>query len=547
MSKISKYLNEHLLGEVTVDEAVRQQFAGDGSVLSIKPELVISPRITNDIRKVARFSWQLAEKGHILPLTARGGGSDQTGASIGEGIIINTLAHLNNILFVSLKDKQRIVHVQPGVTYKTLNDTLQAVGLNLPSYPESADYSTVGSGVANNYGGQLSGLYGSTGDWVMKLEVVLANGDLIETGRINKRELSKKKGLQTLEGELYRKLDGLIEDNEQLISDKIDDKIKDNAGYAGIAKVKNRDGSFDLTPLFIGSQGTLGIISEIVFKTEFYSGEKSVIVATFDSAESARDAADKLVAHGPTSLELFDGALFDQAHERGKVFSFYSEDKADNAVASLIYMSFNDFGEGVRHRKVKHAMKTLSKLNATVISSEDRSTEELSAIREVASSIFNTETKGESMPPLIDGASIPPDRIEEFSASVLELAKKHHIDLPLHIRYLDGVVRTRPTLQLGKVADKQKVFKLISDYAEMVTKHGGVFISESGEGRLKANAAYENMDSDIYELYAQIRSVFDPFGTLNPCVKQKNEMKTLISALDSDYSRARFAQYSPHS
>ncbi|HRQ98225.1 MAG TPA: hypothetical protein PK265_02790 [Candidatus Saccharibacteria bacterium] len=60
MSKISKYLNEHLLGEVTVDEAIREQFANDSSILKIKPELIVSPRVTNDIRKVARFTWQLA-------------------------------------------------------------------------------------------------------------------------------------------------------------------------------------------------------------------------------------------------------------------------------------------------------------------------------------------------------------------------------------------------------------------------------------------------------------------------------------------------------
>ncbi|HRQ98224.1 MAG TPA: FAD-binding oxidoreductase [Candidatus Saccharibacteria bacterium] len=481
------------------------------------------------------------------PITVRGGGSDQTGASIGKGVIINTLAHLNEIIFISLKDKQRIAHVQPGVTYKSLNDTLRASGLNLPAYPESYLYSTVGSGVANNYSGQLSGSKGSTGDWVTKLEVVLANGDVIETGRINKRELNKKKGLQTLEGELYRKLDGLIEDNEQLITDKIDDKIRDNAGYSGIAKVKQRDGSFDLTPLFIGSQGTLGVISEIVFRTEFFSGENSVVVATFDSVESARDAADKVAKNEPTSLEFIDGTLFDQAHEKGKVFPFYSEDKADNSVAAVLYISFNDFSEGARHRKMKHSLKSLSKLNANVITSDKHSVEELVAVREVTSTVFNTETKGESMPPLIDGASIPSDRVEEFSVSVIELAKKHHIELPLYIRYLDGVVKTRPVLQLSKVGDKQKVFKLISEYAELVTKHGGVFISESGEGRLKANAAIENIDPEVNQLYEQIRSAFDPFGTMNPGVKQKNEMKTLVSALDSTYSRARFSQYSPHS
>lgn len=536
MSKISTYLNEHLLGEVSVSNGTRQKFSTDDSILSITPELVVMPRVTNDIRKVARFTWQLAEKGHVIPITVRGGGTDQTGASIGKGAIINTSAHLNQILFVSVKDKQKVAHVQPGVTFKNLNDALQSSGLTLPLALEPSSQSTVGGGVANNASGQLSGINGSVGDWVSKLEVVLANGDVIETERINKRELSKKKGLQTLEGEIYRKIDGLIEDNEQLINDKIDDKVRDNAGYSGITKVKQHDGSFDLTPLFIASQGTLGIISEILLRTDFYNGEQTIVVATFGKIEDARDAADKLLAHGPSSMELFDGALYDAAHTKGKAFPFYSEDKADNSIGALIYMTFSDFSEGVRHRKVKHTLKTLSKIETTIMTSNDRSIDELLTVRDVTSTIYDTEVKGESMPPLIDGASLPTDRIEEFSMAVAELAKKHHVELPMHVRYMDGVIKTRPSLQLSKLADRQKVFKLISDYAELVTKYGGVFVSESSEGRLKANAAYDNMDPEIFDLYSQIRTIFDPFGTLNPGVKQKNEMKTLIASLNADYS-----------
>src|ERR1700712_1346432 len=82
MNKIAVYLNEHLLGEVTSSKAMRRRYSRDGSVLTITPEIIAFPRITNDIRKIARFSWQLAEKGHPLGLTVRGAGSDTTGAAI---------------------------------------------------------------------------------------------------------------------------------------------------------------------------------------------------------------------------------------------------------------------------------------------------------------------------------------------------------------------------------------------------------------------------------------------------------------------------------
>jgi FAD/FMN-containing dehydrogenase len=547
MSKIAQYLNEHILGEISGAKPIRTRFSRDGSVLAITPELVMFPRVTNDIRKAARFSWQLAEKGHVLPITTRGYGSDQTGAAIGKGLIVNTTAHLDKIIHIALKDKDRFVHVQPGVSFKTLNDALNWHGLFVPTYPESAAYSTIGGAVANNAGGQLSGVHGLTGDWVSRLEVVLANGDLIETTRLNKRDFNKKKGLQTFEGEIYRKLDGLIEDNQDLLNGIASVGLRDNTGYGRLSQVKKRDGSFDLTPLFIGSQGTLGIISEIVLKTEYVSKDQTVIVAVVADTEIARDAADALKSLEPSSLETIDGRLYDAAIKRGKKYPFFVTPDSENEIGAIVYIQFNDFSDTVRSRKFKKALKTLTKYKASVVSSSDHAIEELQAIREVNATVFATESDGESLPPLLDGSHIPSDRMEEFSVSVAELAAKHHVLLPLVTRILDGTIFTRPALQLDKVGDKQKVFKLISEYSQMVAKHGGTFIAQDGEGRIKANAAYALLDDDVRRLYNEVRATFDPFGTLNPGVKQSSDIKDLVAALRPSYDTADFAQYSPYS
>jgi FAD/FMN-containing dehydrogenase len=541
MSKIAQYLSEHILGEVTSAESVRKRFSRDGSILNITPELIVHPRVTNDIRKVARFTWQLAEKGHVMPITARGGGSNQTGASIGKGIIVNTVAHLNNIIFINQKNKDQFVHTQPGVKFGTLNAVLKSHGMIIPTYPSSSDYSTIGGAVADNVGGSMSGLYGLTGDWVTRLEVVLANGDLIETTRINRRELSKKKGLQTFEGELYRKIDGIIEDNQQLIKDDIAKITRDNTGYPGIAKVKLRDGSFDLSPLFVGSQGTLGIISEIVLKADYYNTEESIVVASFESSEVARDAADSLVSLQPASLDYLDGRLFNIARTSYNKKYIFSSDN----IGAVIFISFNDFNDHARRRKIKQTLKKLSKLKTTIFTSDDHSIDELRAIADVGSVIMQSDSKDESSPSLIDGAAISNDRREEFIDALEELAKKHHIALPVQIQWLDGIIHARPTLNLHNISDKQKTFKLISDYIELVVKFNGSISAESGEGRLRATAAYANMNKDVLDIYQQIRTAFDPFGTLNPGVKQESDLKTLVSQLNPDYSLADFAEYSP--
>lgn len=531
MNKIAVYLNEHLLGEVTSSKAMRRRFSRDGSVLTITPEIIVFPRVTNDIRKAARFAWQLAEKGHPLSLTVRGAGSDPTGAAVGKGMVISTIAHLNNVIHLALKD--RLVHVQPGITFEALNNALKWQGLAIPNVPSDGRTSTVGGAVANN----TLGATGEVSGAIEKLEVVLANGDLIETSRMSRRDLSKKLGLQTFEGEIYRKLEGLIEDNEEAIQLIGSDPVRDNAGYKNLSAVKAKDGSFDLTPLFIGSQGTLGIISEVVFKADFYSQDKTMVVAVAETPELARDIADRLAELEPAALEVYDGALFRQAAESGAQFTLLGN---VDALGSVIYVMFNDFSDRAQAHKIKKMRKLLTKLNVSMVDSSDHQSEEFDAITGVSETLRLTAADEKVMLPLLDGSFVPGDRREEFAASLAALADKHHLELPLRINVLTGTFYPHATLKLDVVSDKQKLFKLLNDYAELVDKFGGAFVSDGAEGRLKSNAAWSVMAENEAHLFEQVRAIFDPFGTLNPGVKQKNDIRHLVSSLRSSYDVTDF-------
>src|SRR3989344_654106 len=214
--KAAHYLQEHLTGEVLTSVDARRYFSTDGSVFSLMPSLVVYPQNENDVRKTARFTWQLAERGRVIPITARGSGTDQGGAAIGSGIIMVFPAHMKRL--VELDSKNNTVVVEPGMNYGKIQQTLHTHGRFLPPFPASMDYSTVGGAIANNSGGEKSVKYGTTKDYVKELRVVLANGEIIETRRLSKREFSKKMGLISYEGEIYRALDTLIEENQEVLS-----------------------------------------------------------------------------------------------------------------------------------------------------------------------------------------------------------------------------------------------------------------------------------------------------------------------------------------
>jgi FAD/FMN-containing dehydrogenase len=544
MNKIAKYLNEHIKGEVDSRASVRKAFSTDASLLTLIPDMVIYPRNTVDIRKTARFAWRLAETGHTFSLTARGGGSDTTGAAIGKNVIISTPAHMNEIF--ELDARQRLVRLQPGVRVKALNDALKLYGLMLPAQSTSAPYSTMGGAIANNASGMQSGKYGDMREWTHQLEVVLANGDLIQTERISKKELSRRKGLQTFEGDLYRKVDNLIADNQDLIEGKIVSEVRDNVGYSGIADVKRRDGSFDLTPLFVGSQGTLGIISEMIMRLEYVSSRKHVVVATLSTLEAARDCIEAIAALEPSILELVDGSIFEQAESQGKKYAIFDEIRGVDTNGAVIFASFDEANDRARSRKVKRAAKLAVQFGATVTTADEQDADELLSLREVTAVTAAPQAADASAPPLLDGVHVPMIRFEDFVSAIKKLEKKYDVELPLFGHAQEEIFHAQPIFHLKKVSDRQKVLKLIDEYSDVVSSHGGHLIAMNGEGRLKANAAYKHLDSDVLKLFEQIREIFDPHNFLNPGVKQPQDIRQLVKMLRNEYDTLALKDYTQY-
>ncbi len=314
MNKVAHYLQEHLVGEVMTGDDARKYFATDGSVFTLAPSMIVYPRSESDVRKAARFTWQLAERGRVIPMIARGSGTNLTGAAIGSGIMLVFPAHMNRIL--EFDSKSGSVTIEPGINYGKLQQTLHTHNRFLPPYPASCEYSTVGGAIAINASGEKTIKYGDTRQFVKHMRVVLANGEVIETSRLGKRELSKKLGIATFEGEIYRSLDALLEENHDLIRDMAPKTTKNTAGYA-LDKIKRKDGSFDLTPLIVGSEGTLGIVTEATLETEAHNPNTILIAALFDDIQVAEQVLWDIrkFSELPCAIEMVDEHLLAPSHE----------------------------------------------------------------------------------------------------------------------------------------------------------------------------------------------------------------------------------------
>lgn len=545
MSKVAHYLQEHLVGEVMTSADARRYFSNDAGIFSVPPALIAYPRNENDVRKIARFTWQLAERGRVIPMTARGSGTDQSGAAIGSGVVIVFPAHMNRIL--ELDTKANTVTIEPGINYGKLQQTLHTHHRFLPPFPASLEYSTVGGAVANNASGEKSVRYGDTRNYVQSLRVVLANGEVIETGRISKRELNKKLGLASFEGEIYRQLDTLLEENYELVNQTVRNVTRNNAGYH-LLDIKHKDGSFDLTPLFVGSQGTLGIITEAVLDTEAYNPNTTLLLATFDSLEETQSAILELRAlpEMPSAIELVDGHLLEQVHERSP--NLLKEVLRSPFPTTVLLVEFSSDNERQLKKLIKRSHRIFEKYASSLHTETDLERQQnFWKIRQASSSLIaNNEGRAQAIP-VIDDATVPPDQIRAYIEGVYALLEAAKLPIALWGHAGDGTFRVQPALDLGQVGDRQKAFRLMDEYYKLVASLGGTVSGERNDGRLRAPYVEAQYGTDVYNLFKKIKQIFDPYGTLNPGVKLGTTLEDVRALAGNSYGLEHLYDHLPRS
>lgn len=543
MSKVASYLRQHLVGEVSAAASVRDYFSTDGSIFQVTPQVVIYPRTVDDVRKTARFSWQLAQKGKPISITARGAGSDQAGAALGDGIQIVFPAHMNKLL--ELDVKKQTARIQPGINYRNFQDTIKTHGLFLPPYPSSIDFSTIGGAIANNAAGERTVKYGATGAFVQGLKVVLANGELIETKRLSRRELNHKKGLTTLEGEIYRQLDGLISDNKHLLETMEKNVSKNSAGY-NLTDIKHDNGTFDLTPLFVGSQGTLGVITEAIIKLLPNNMRRHLVVAGFESIDAANSVIADILKLRPAALEMVDEHLlnFIETHQPNQLKGLIEPPFPQ----IILLIEFDDLGRNIQAKKIKKLTRLLKKVTADFqVTSDYDEREELWKIRHsAAAAIAHTEGTKKALPIIEDGV-VPKEKFPQFIHGIYGMFKKHGLEAAVWGHAGDANLHMQPFLDLATLGDRQKVFKIMDEYYDMVLKLGGSTAGEHNDGRLRAPYLPLVYGKEIYTLFEAVKKIFDPHAILNPGVKLGVTREDQVKQLRRSYDMKHLGHHLPRS
>src|SRR3989344_3561771 len=255
-------------GEVVDDAETLKKNSRDASMFTRVPEVVVYPQDAADVsavvKEVAALRQAQGSTSSDVSVTARAAGTDMSGGPLTTSVVVSFTKHMNNMGDVSnvglpMSHSDGYAVTEPGVFYRDFEKATLEKNLILPSYPASRELAAMGGIVANNSAGERTLEYGQTEKYVEELDVVLSDGSQATFKSLTPEELTEKKKLQTLEGEIYRAMDTLVSENAALIEEKRPKVSKNSAGYALWSIRDPHTGTFNIAKLICGSQGTLAL------------------------------------------------------------------------------------------------------------------------------------------------------------------------------------------------------------------------------------------------------------------------------------------------
>jgi FAD/FMN-containing dehydrogenase len=524
-------LKKLIKGDVADDSKTLSQYSRDTSIFERTPQVVTFPKDADDVSAIVRYVHDAKESGTAISLAGRSAGTDMTGGSLTDSVSMVFTRYMNHI--GEIGDDYAVA--EPGVYYRDFEKaTLAKRGMIVPSYPASRELCAIGGMVSNNSGGELTLSYGKTNRYVRELDVILSDGSKAVLAPISTGELWKKEAQKDLEGQIYTKMHKLLRDNEAIIEAARPTVTKNSAGYALWNVMDKSRGTFDLTQIVVGSQGTLAMVTDAKLGLVKTKPHRAMLVVFLSDIKILPEIVHRVLKFSPESFESYDDQTFKLAvrfipqiisqfgiFQMIKLgFAFIPEMymAATGGIPKLILMA--EFAENTKEEALEKARIAGARLADLPVSVKIARSETESAkywtIRRESFSLLRKNLNGLYASPFIDDIVVHPDDYPQFLPELNAILSQHAMLYTIAGHIGDGNFHIIPLLDLGRPEARAEILELQPKVYALVAKYHGSNTGEHNDGIIRTPYLEMMFGAQVCALFAQVKAIFDPLNIFNP-------------------------------
>lgn len=531
---IIEELKKAVQGEILFDEKILADYSRDASVVQVFPKVVVRPKDATDVKAVVNIVAKFKKVHPELSITPRSAGTDMSGGPLGESIILDINAHMQGIIGFE-GPNQNLVRILPGTFYRDLEAEATKRNLFLPSFPASWRICTVGGMVANNSAGEKTLTYGQTKQFVKELRVVFRDGNEYVVKPLTRAELQAKVSQHDFEGDMYKEIWKLISTNMDEIMKAKPKTSKNSTGYYLWDVWDQKSDTFDLTKLIVGSQGTLGIVTEIVFELMPRPQKTQLLTVFLPSLDPIGPMVQNILAYKPLSLESYDEDTIKLAVSYiGDLLKHFSFMRAlrflwdfipEFAMALtggypklmlLIEFGGNDPDELRKQaRALGKELGAIYKVKAHLVGSEAEA-EKYWTIRHESYNLLRTHAAGKKIATFIEDVVVNPDHLPEFLPKLREILKEYKLTYSIAGHAGSGNFHIFPLMDFNDPSHIESIMEISEKIYRLVSEHGGSISAEHNDGIVRTPYLGTMYSAGALELFKRTKELFDPSNMFNP-------------------------------
>lgn len=543
-------LQKEFSGDIDFTPATLDFYSHDASLFEVRPQLVVFPKNTDDIKALVRFAKKEKESGKNISITARSAGTDMSGGPLGDSIILDTTRYLNKIISI---DPEKAV-VEPGCYYRDFEKEALKIDRLMPAYTASKSICAIGGMVSNNSGGEKTIKYGKVERYLQKQKIIFSDGNEYIVKPLTKTELDAKIAQKDFEGTLYKKLFTLIEENYDEIQKAKPLVSKNSAGYY-LWNVWNREtGIFDLNKLLVGAQGTLGITREVELGLVPVPKYSKMVLIYMHSLKNLGEVVDTVMQYEPESFESFDDHSMKLAMrfigDFFKRLGFWGAIKLGlqfipdmlmvlrGGIPKIILMvELTGDDEGVLLERAQAILSAVSHFKfQTKIARSVQEVEKYWTIRRESFSLLRNHAKGKRTAPFIDDIIVTPHDMPNFLPELQAILSQYKLDYTIAGHAGNGNFHIIPLMDLKNPFSADIILDLSKKVYTLVAKYKGSITAEHNDGIIRTPYLSYMFSPKMLELFKEVKELFDPLYLFNPGKKVGGSLKYIEDHVIRDHN-----------